>query len=168
MKKTRKVFIISWFYLIGAIIMVLSPIVLFVLCIYDLCIYHKDVEMYICLVIFCIFAFIVFFIIFGIYFWQWVVIDENKITARNIFYTIREITWENVEEVMGVPIAYNALDPIMHWFLFVDNKGGKVWIKSPFNVKGRCIKIKASKKTREFLLQCKPDLEFTTYDGGIK
>lgn len=166
LEKKRKVCIISWFYLIGSIIFVLFTIGLGVFLMYYLFVYKKDIGICIGIIVFSFIAAIFFLIIFGILFWQWVKVDSKGIKARNIFGIIRELTWEEIVEIQCIPIRYNVLDPIMEWFMFIDKNGNRTNVTSPFNIKGQCIKIKASKRTREFLLQIKPDLKFTEYHGA--
>ncbi|MCX4363691.1 MAG: hypothetical protein OSJ74_09985, partial [Clostridia bacterium] len=165
MNKKRKVFIISWFNLIGSILATFLALGLMIFTIYYMLEFNKDINA--CIVGLVIFSlgFVSFFIMFGIRFWQWVVIDGNKIKARNIFSIIREITWDEVDEVYDLSVCYHPSYPIVKMFVFVDNKGGKKEIKSPLNIKGQCIRIKANKRTRKFLLQLKPDLKITQYNG---
>ena len=165
MKKERKVFIISWFCLIGTIIACLAALGLIGFSIYWMMEHPEDLSLCIIVLVITVVISIYIFIMFGILFWQWVVIDGNKIKARNIFSIIREITWDEVDEVYDLSVCYHPSYPIVKMFVFVDNKGGKKEIKSPLNIKGQCIRIKANKRTRKFLLQLKPDLKITQYNG---
>lgn len=159
MKKKRMVFTIGWYFLTISILgmaLAIAGVALF------LYLYFAKMET-ICLVIFVIGSvfLILYFIVFGICFWQWVVIDENKIIAKHLFGVIREISWDDVEEVRGAAMRFHLSYPVALYFVFIDNKFGKLDFNRPGNRKGYCIKILASKRARAFLLQCKPDLIFT-------
>ena len=156
----KKVFIISWFYLIGAVIMTLLPII----CIF-LTLPHSNDELFVCSFLIVLFslASIFFFIVFGFTFIQWVVITENEIVAKCLFGTIRRTDWKDVKEIMIMPLSYQPLNPKTDWFVFVDKLNGILYHKSPFNFKGRYIKIKTSKKNRKFLETLKPNIKFTLY-----
>ena len=93
----KKVFIISWFYLIGAVIMTLLPII----CIF-LTLPHSNDELFVCSFLIVLFSLAsrFFFIVFGFTFIQWVVITENEIVAKCLFGTIRRTDWKDVKEIM--------------------------------------------------------------------
>lgn len=159
----KKVFILSWFYIIGSIILIISPVVLFVF----LIIYDNETlmpEIKVPLYVFCFLATVFFLIISGICFIQWVQISERGIVAKNLFGTIRKVSWDKILYVEIVPIAYSTVDVQRDWFVFIDSENGELNVQSPFNFKGRYIKIKASAKNRFFLEKCKADIDFKTRD----
>ena len=166
MKKKRKIFIVDLSIIIEIIIVIFALIGFVCFCTYYLCTYQELIGVFIgLLVIFLILTLLLIIIFFKILL-QWIIVDEDKIIVRNIFGIIQENIWANVERIQVVPIKIHDGRLVGHCFMFIDKCGGKVWVKSLLNRKGEYIKIEASKRTREFLLQLKPDLKFTEYHGA--
>lgn len=154
----KKIFILSWFYIIGSVVLIISPVVLCIL----LFIYKNETlmpEIQISLYVFCFIATVFFLIVFGVCFIQWVQISEREVVAKNLFGTIRKISWQKILYVEVVSIAYSKIHIKREWFVFIDSENGELNLKSPFNLKGQYIKIKATNKNRLFLEKCKADVK---------
>lgn len=142
--------------------MILLPIV----CIF-LTLPQSSEELPICIFLIIVFSLIsiFFFVIFGFLIIQWVVITDETIVAKCLFKTIQKSEWRDVKEIKQVAMSYQPLNPKMNWLVFIDSKDSLLYPKSPFNFKGRYIRIKASKKNRKFLETLKPDVKFTLYEN---
>lgn len=158
----RKVFIISWYYNIASVFAtIVAPIILIVIT--ALYFGSDDIIYSIIIYIVSCISFLLGFFLLGKYLIQWVVIDEKGITARSLLSVLRHINWEDVTEIAKIRLSYIPIDPKMNWFMFVDNKNGEAYLKTAFNVKGKFIKIKASKRNEQFLLQLHPEIPFVDY-----
>ena len=163
MKKKRKVFIVSWFYFIFWIIVCLGLSIFCIIEMYEEINNGAPIWQSVIIGAICLVSIAMMVFIGGRFIWQWVVIDENDITFKVLFGVICVVKWNELVEIQCAPAALCSLNAKIKWFVFIDNQGNKVCIESPIIRIGECIKIKASKRTREFLLQLKPDLKFTEY-----
>lgn len=157
MKKNKKIFITSWFYLFASFICISAPIILQIWMIID-----NNNSLSVGIKIFsyisCPLAFIFFLTVLGFLFIQWITVDEEKVVSRNLFKIIREFKWEELTEIKPVSIGYTPIHPKFKWFILVDSNEGEINLASPFNIKGKYIKIKNTKRSREIIKKHRPDL----------
>ena len=62
----------------------------------------------------------------GKYLIQWVIIDERKIIARNLFGVISDIRWDEIEKVQidtYTSFGYKIFN--IKWLVFIDTKNRK-------------------------------------------
>lgn len=81
------------------------------------------------------------------------IIDKEKIVARNLFKIIRVSEWKDIIEVREERIRYTPLDPKSQWLMFIDSNEGEAYLNSPFNSKGRYIKLRGSKHARRIVAE---------------
>lgn len=167
----KRVCVMSWFLSIGTVILEFVPSIFIIFGIYYLVNIGNETPISTILKM-------AFFILIGasgiiILFycgatlaWQWVVMDDDGIRARSLLVKYRTVRWNEVKKILVVSTAYNPMEPKSDFYCFVDNGEGKIFIKdgtSPYNKKETYIKIKASKKNKNFIEAHCPDVVFQPY-----
>ena len=93
----------------------------------------------------------------GQFFIQWVIIDEEKIVARNLFGVISDIRWEEIEKVQidtYTSFGYKIFN--IKWLVFIDTKNRKS-TGYGINYPNSFIKIKYNKKTMQIIKDYIPE-----------
>jgi hypothetical protein len=93
----------------------------------------------------------------GKYLIQWVIIDERKIIARNLFGVISDIRWDEIEKVQidtYTSFGYKIFN--IKWLVFIDTKNRKS-TGYGINYPNSFIKIKYNKKTIQIIKDYIPE-----------
>lgn len=166
MKNNKKVFIASWFYFYGSFIALSMPIILLIWVILDsdnpTLVFGAKIFIY----IFMPLTFVFGVIILGVTLIQWVTVDEEKIISRNLFKTMRKTKWEELTEIKKVSIGYTPFHPKFKWLVLVDLNGGEINLITPLNIKGKYIKIRNTKRSRNLIKKYRPDLTIENEERG--
>ena len=120
--KEKHVFLTSLFYIIGGAILVLFMIAASVVMLYAIIVAQDNPTIKYAYIIFgiSVFGAILFVYVFGNKFFQWVIIDKNRIRSRNIFKTILEAQWKDIKEVVLVMFNLSGAGTAVKWLVLKD------------------------------------------------
>ena len=93
-------------------------------------------------------TFVFFIIIMGKKMFQWIIIDENHITAKCIYGTIKKIKWDDLKDIVFERFDIGSPGIKSGWFVFVE-EGKRLYQKNGVITKDSYITLKSNRKTLE-------------------
>lgn len=156
----KKTYLTSAIYILYGALSLLFNIFVILICILGIIYGRNNPTIYINYIILPIFAilFIFLFVLFGKTFFQWVIIDEKQIIARNIFGVIQKIAWEDVVEIRIAKFEFGSPGAPAKWLFFYD--GTEKYQRNGLITKEGYITIRYSERKCLFLRTLKPEVKW--------